>query len=264
MRRGHLQFHLEVLPTAERAADAAARRFVLVADNAIRARGECVVALSGGSTPQGMYRKLAGESWASSLDWSRIQVLWGDERCVRPDHEASNYRMAREALLDHVPIPPVNVHRIHGEDDPAGAAAAYERVLRHMLRTPSGPPRATPGRRIDLVLLGLGEDGHTASIFPGSIAVHEDPRWVRPAEPAGASTQRVTLTPLLINAAAEVAFLVVGTAKAAIVRHVLEGPRRPNEWPAQLIAPVAGQLRWFIDSDAAARLPDSSDGLTTG
>ena len=190
-----MEIHLEVLPTAALAAAAAARWFVLVAGNAIRARGECKVALAGGSTPRDMYQRLARAPLASSLDWSCIQVLWGDERCVPPDHEASNYRMVREALLDHVPIPPANVHRIHGEDDPARAAAAYERVLRRLLRTPSGPPRAIPGRRIDLVLLGLGEDGHTASLFPGSLAANDDPRWVRVGIQSVAPTQRVTSAP---------------------------------------------------------------------
>lgn len=253
-----MELHLEVRSTASLTIEAAARRLVLVAGRAIRARGECVIALSGGSTPRDMYRLLAGEPWVSSLDWARMQVLWGDERCVPPDHEASNYRMAREALLDHVPVPSANVHRIHGEDDPTPAAAAYEQLLRDILRTPSGPPRDTPGRRIDLVLLGLGEDGHTASLFPGDIAVSDDPRWVRAAYPAGARAARVTLTPVIINAAAEVMFLVLGTAKAAIVREVLERARRPQELPAQSIAPVAGQVRWFIDSDAAARLREGA------
>lgn len=259
-----MEFHPEVLPTAALAADAAARRFVLAAGGAIRARGEFVVVLSGGSTPRNMYTHLASATWASSLDWSRIQVLWGDERCVPPYHEASNYRMAREALLDHVPVSPANVHRIQGEDDPVRAAAAYERLLRDILRTPSGPPRDTPGTRIDLILLGLGEDGHTASLYPGSTTTNDDRRWVRAENLAGESMWRVTLTPVIINAAAEVAFLVVGAAKAAIVRDVLEGPRRPHPLPAQLIAPAAGKLRWFIDADAASGLtswprpPDST------
>jgi 6-phosphogluconolactonase len=244
-----------VLSTAVLAAEAAARRFVAMASEAIRSRGEFVVVLAGGSTPRSMYARLAAPPHVSSVDWSRVQVLWGDERCVPPDHEASNYRMACEALLDHVPIPEASVHRIHGEDDPADAAAVYERVIRRVLRTPSGPP---PAARIDLVLLGVGEDGHTASLFPGHAAAHDNPAWVRavyvPAS-AAVAAWRVTLTPVIINAAAEVAFLVSGAAKAPIVRQVLEGPRNgPLELPAQLIAPAAGRVRWFLDAAAAAGL----------
>src|SRR5207245_10024836 len=172
-------FDLEVLPTAALAAEAAARRFVAAANDAIRARGQFVVAVAGGSTPRSMDAQLAAEPEASGVNWSRVQVLWGDERCVPPDHAASNYRMAREALLDHVPIPAANVHRIRGEDDPATAATAYERVIRGVLRTPIGPPRGPPAARIDLVLRGLGVDGHTASLFPGAVAVDDSTPLVR-------------------------------------------------------------------------------------
>ncbi len=205
-------FDLEVLPTAALAAQAAARRFVAAAHDAIRSRGEFVVALSGGSTPLSMY------------------------------------------ALDHVPIPAANVHRIRGEGDPAEAATAYERVIRDVLRTPLGPPRDAPGARIDLVLLGLGEDAHTASLFPGTAALHDTPCWVRAQHVHGLSMWRITLTPVIINAAAEVAFLVSGVAKAAILQQVLEGPRRPHQLPAQLIAPTAGRVRWFVDAPAAAAL----------
>jgi 6-phosphogluconolactonase len=245
-------FELEVFPTASLVAEAAARRFVATANDAIRARGEFVVALSGGSTPRSMYARLAVEP--ANVNWSRVQVLWGDERCVPPDHPASNYRMAREALLDHVPIPAANVHRISGEDDPAKAATSYERVIRGVLRTPTGSPRDTPGARIDLVLLGLGEDGHTASLFPGAVALHDGQRWVTAEYVEAVSAWRVTLSPVIINAAAEVAFLVTGVAKAAILRQVLEGPRQPHRLPAQLIAPTAGRVRWFVDAPAAAAL----------
>jgi 6-phosphogluconolactonase len=247
-------FDLEVLPTAALVAEAAARRFVAAANDAIRARGEFVVALSGGSTPRSLYLRLAAESGGSNLDWSRIQVLWSDERCVPPDDAASNYRMARQTLLDHVPIPAANVHRIHGEDDPAAAAAAYERVLRSVLRRPTGPPCGTPATRIDLVLLGLGVDGHTASLFPGTAAVQDRRSWVRAEYVQAESAWRVTLTPVIINAAACVAFLVSGEAKADVVRKVLEGPRRPHELPAQRIAPADGRVVWFVDAPAAASL----------
>src|SRR6266550_6020103 len=158
---------LAVLPSA------AAGRFVAATADAISSRGQFIVALSGGSTPRDTYRQLATEALVSRVTWSRVQVLWGDERCVPPDHAESNYRMARETLLERVPVPAANVHRIHGEDDPATAAEVYEATMRALLHT--------PGARIDLVLLGLGDDGHTASLFPGSAAIQEQTRWVMAA-----------------------------------------------------------------------------------
>ena len=238
---------LAVLPSAAALADATAARFVAAAEDAIASRGQFIVALSGGSTPRDTYRQLATEALVSRVMWSRVQVLWGDERCVPPDHMESNYRMARDTLLDRVPVPAGNVHRILGEDAPTSAAEAYEATLRALLRTPAGA-------RIDLVLLGLGEDGHTASLFPGSAAVHEQTRWVMAARAPAASMWRITLTPAVINAAAEVLFLVSGGAKAAILRRVLEGPRRPQELPAQAIAPSNGRVRWCVDAAAAADL----------
>jgi 6-phosphogluconolactonase len=236
-----------VLPSAAALADAAAGRLVAAAQNAIASRGQFIVVLSGGSTPRDTYFLLGSEALVSKVRWSRVQVLWGDERCVPPHDVESNYRMTRETLLDRVPIPAANVHRIHGEDDPATAAEAYEATLRALLRTPAGA-------RIDLVLLGLGEDGHTASLFPGSAAVREQTRWVMAARAGATSMWRITLTPAVINAAAEVLFLVSGAAKAGILRRVLEGPRRPEELPAQAIAPTNGQVRWCVDEAAAAEL----------
>ncbi len=245
---------LAVLPSAAALADAAAGRFVAAAGDAIASRGQFIVALSGGSTPRGSYLRLGTEALVSKVMWSRVQVVWGDERCVPPHHVESNYRMARETLLDRVPLPAANVHRIHGEDDPAAAAGVYEATMRDLLRTPAGPPTATSGARIDLVLLGLGEDGHTASLFPGSAAAREQTRWVMAAHATAASMWRITLTPAVINAAAEVLFLVSGGAKAGILRRVLEGPRRPEELPAQAIAPSNGRVRWCVDAAAAADL----------
>ena len=247
-----------VLPTAEALAEAAAQRFAQAACDAVQTRGEFVVALSGGNTPRSLYARLAAPPYATAVPWSEVAVLWGDERCVPPDEAASNYRMAREALLDHVPIPAAHVHRIRGEDDPVAAARAYEQTLRSALRTPNGPPRDAPGARIDLVLLGLGDDGHTASLFPGGPALTNGEPWVVAHYVAAVSQWRVTLTPVIINAAAEVLFLVSGGSKAAIVRRVLEGPLRPHELPAQLIAPAAGRVRWLLDADAARDLEGQS------
>ena len=235
-----------VLPSAAALAEAAARRFVAAARDAIDSHGQFVVALSGGSTPRDTYRRLGTDALVSGVMWSRVQVLWGDERCVPPDHAESNYRMARETLLERVPVPAANVHRIHGEDDPATAAEVYEATMRALLHT--------PGARIDLVLLGLGDDGHTASLFPGSAAIQEQTRWVMAAHAPAASMWRVTLTPAVINAAAEVLFLVSGGGKAGILRRVLEGPRRLQELPAQAIAPSNGRLGWCVDTAAAAEL----------
>src|SRR2546425_9946571 len=216
-------FDLEVLATAVLAAKAAARRFVAAANDAIRSRGTFVVALSGGSPPRSMYARLAAEPDASGVNWSRVQVLWGDERCVPPDHAASNYRMAREVLLDHVSIPAANVHRIRGEDDPGEAATVYERVIRGVLRTPLGPPRDAPGARIDLVLLGLGEDGHTASLFPGPVAVHDSPCWVRAEYVQAVSAWRGTPTPLTLHAGGAGALFVSGGPKGP---HLAGGGRK--------------------------------------
>jgi 6-phosphogluconolactonase len=234
-----------VLPTAEALAEDAAQRFARAASDAVQAHGEFVVALSGGTTPQSLYARLAAPPYVSGVPWSVVQVLWSDERCVPPDQAASNYRMAREVLLDHVPIRAEHVHRIHGEDDAVVAAKSYERTLRTVLR----------GARIDLVLLGLGGDGHTASLFPGAnVDVGDGESWVVARYHVPSASWRVTLTPVLINASAEVMFLVSGEAKAAIVHRVLEGPRRPQELPAQRIAPTSGHVLWLLDAAAARDL----------
>src|SRR5258705_9633015 len=236
-----------VLPTAAALADAAAGRFITAARDALALGGQFLGAPAGGSTPRDTYLRLGTEALVSRVMWSRVQVLWGDERCVPPDHIESNYRMARETLLDRVPIPAANVHRIHGEDDPATAAEVYEATLRALLRTPAGA-------RIDLVLLGLGEDGHTASLFPGNAAVHERTRWVMAARASAASVWRITLTPAGINAAAEILFLVSGGANAGILARLLERPRRPQALPAQAIAPSNARVRSCVHAAAAADL----------
>ncbi len=249
---------VDVLSNGAALATAAAERFVTAAEHSIDARGEFVVALSGGSTPRRTYELLALEPFVSRVNWTRVHVLWGDERCVPPSDADSNYRMARESLLDHVPIPATNVHRIHGEDDPIVAAASYEATLRALFRTSNGPPASAPGKNIDLALLGLGDDGHTASIFPESAAVDEQSRWVMAEYVPAVSMWRVTLTVPILNAAAELLFLVAGGEKAAVLQRVLEGPHRPRVLPAQLIAPTHGRVHWLVDIAAAAQLGKGS------
>src|SRR5213076_751579 len=190
---------VEVVRDRRALMEAGAAAFVAAARAAIGGHGRFVTALSGGSTPRALFELLATERFASSVDWGRIHVCWGDERAVPPDAEASNYRMAREALLDHVPIPASQVHRIRGEEPPLIAAAAYERTLRTLFATPVGPPRPVPGARFDPVL-------H---------AVREAERWVVAESVAEVAMWRITLTPVVLNAAAEVVFLVSGADKAA-------------------------------------------------
>jgi 6-phosphogluconolactonase len=250
--------NVEVLPNADALADAAAERFALVAERAIGESGRCVVALSGSSTPRRTYERLAREPMVSRIQWSAVHVIWGDERCVAPGDADSNYRMACEALLEHVPVPAANIHRIHGEDDPVEAAASYEKELRMLLRTPTGAPSSVPGRRIDLALLGLGDNGHTASLFPESAAANEQVRWVMAESVDASPSWRITLTAPVLNAAAELLFLVSGQEKATVLSRVLDGPRRPHELPAQLIAPSHGRLHWLVDTAAAAELGRSS------
>lgn len=239
---------LQVCPDAAALADAAAELWVSRAAAAIAARGRFAVALSGGATPRATYVLLATAAWADRVDWPYVHVFWGDERCVPPDHPESNYRLAREALLDHVPLRATNVHRIRTERDPREAAADYEQTLRDFFGPVCGP-------RFDLVLLGMGTDGHTASLFPGTAAVHEQERWVVAHCVPQLAAWRVTLTPVALNAAAQVAFLVSGAEKAAPLGHVLSGPYQPDVWPAQVVRPSDGQLLWLVDAAAVARWP---------
>ncbi|MEP7065744.1 MAG: 6-phosphogluconolactonase [Gemmatimonadota bacterium] len=249
---------VEILADTNALADAAAELFADSAERAIAASGRFVVALSGGSTPRRAYERLARAPFATRIPWTAVHVIWGDERCVAPTDADSNYRMAFEALLAHVPLPPSNVHRMHGEDDPTRAAASYETELRTLLHTPAGSPSTEPGQRIDLALLGLGDNGHTASIFPESDATRETVRWAMAESVDASPSYRITLTAPLLNAAAEVLFLVSGKTKTEMLTRVLDGPRRPGELPAQLIAPTNGRLRWLVDVAAAARLQRSS------
>ena len=225
-----------------------AERVVARASDCVARRGRFLFCLAGGATPKPLYELLASAPFARRIGWSRVQVFWGDERCVPPDNPESNYRMAREALLDHVPLPPTNIHRIRGEDEPSEAAAAYEELLGDFF----GPPETSAMTSFDLVILGMGADGHTASLFPGSAAAQETRRWVVATRGPQPESWRVSLTPVLLNAADDVTFLVSGANKAERLKDVLEGA--PDLLPAQLIRPTPGTLHWMIDEAAATRL----------
>lgn len=224
----------------EELAGAAAREFTDRAAEAIEERGRFAVVLAGGSTPKAMYGILARD-YANSLDWSKVHVFFGDERTVAPDHEDSNYRMAREALLDHVRVG--SVHRMRCELTPDEAAAAYEEQLREFF---GGIPQ------FDLILLGIGGDGHTASLFPETPALEVQDRWVVANPVPKLDTTRVTLTVPVINAAQSVVFLVAGEDKAEALKEILEGDADPREYPATLVRPPTGP-DWMLDH-AAARL----------
>lgn len=238
---------LKVFPDHQRFVTGAADLIVDLGARAIAERGRFFLALSGGGTPKPVYARLAGTNYSDRLDWRKVHILFGDERCVPPDDPRSNYRMVREAWLDRAPIPAQNIHRIRGEDDPAGEAPRYERELARLVGSDRPPA-------LDLILLGMGDDGHTASLFPATAALRETVRWVVAQVVEGMSAWRVTFTAPLINAARCVAFLVEGAGKAEMLRNVLEGPYQPDEWPAQLIQPVSGELHWLADATAAARL----------
>lgn len=235
----------------------AAGRFSQLAGEAIAQRGAFCVALSGGSTPRSMYQILAKPTFARGIEWSKVHVFWGDERCVGPSALESNFRMASEALLEKIAIPVENVHRIRAELDPKEAAKAYEGVLTSM---PEVLPLVNEKRsgleapRFDLFLLGMGEDGHTASLFPGSEAIHEERRLVKANWVETLSTWRVTQTALAINAAKEIMFLIAGNNKACRLKEVLENPKQPDLLPAQIVDPWDGTLTWIVDQEAAAQL----------
>jgi 6-phosphogluconolactonase len=219
---------------------------VQVALEAAAARGRFSLALSGGDTPRRTYEILGRPQFREQAPWDRTHVFWGDERCVPLTDPRSNARMAKEAWLDRVPIPREQVHPMECADSPEAAAARYEDLLKDFF----GPGPAS----LDLVLLGLGEDGHTASLFPGTPAVRELARWVAPVYVAEPGLHRLTLTAPFINQAGVVVFLAAGTAKAGVLRAVLNGPPAPERLPAQLIRPASGKILWLLDRKAAAGL----------
>ncbi len=241
---------IEVLPDAEALALRAADVFAMAAQAAAAARGRFAAALSGGETPRALYRLLARQQFAQKVPWRRVHLYWGDERCVPPDDPASNYAMAHDAFIKHVPIAPANVHRMEGERDPEAAALAYENELRALakLERPAGDVPV-----FDLVLLGLGRDGHTASLFPHSPALDEEERFCVATEAPDGSA-RLTITLPVINSARRVLVLANGSAKAGMVAEVFAGFRLPTAVPAQAVAPVKGQLLWLLDEAAAAEL----------
>ena len=222
----------------------AAGRIVEAAGEAIAARGGFSIALSGGSTPKPVYESLAREPYRSRINWDKVEIYFGDERCVPPESDQSNYRMANEALLSKVPLPAGNVYRIRGEIDPKQAAIEYGQLLKQKFGDGG----------LDLALLGMGPDGHTASLFPCTTALHETHHRCVPNYVDKFKSWRVTLTAPFLNRSRAVMFLVAGADKAQRIAEVLNGPKDPERLPIQLISPTSGQVTWLLDTAAAGAL----------
>jgi 6-phosphogluconolactonase len=242
---------IRVLADAEAVSRAAAEEFVRLAKAAVAARGQFTVALSGGSTPKRLYQLLAEAPFRDQVAWDKVAFFWGDERSVPPDHNDSNYHMAFEAMLRKLPVAAEHIHRMEAErSDRDVAARDYESALARVFKSaPGGEPPA-----FDLILLGMGPDGHTASLFPHTAAVKERSRWVVVNYVPKFSTDRVTFTAAVLNRAREVLFLIAGADKAAPLHQVLEGPANSDEYPSQLVKPSPGDLVFFLDRTAATKL----------
>jgi 6-phosphogluconolactonase len=250
-----------VLPTPEATARAAAQLFTDAAVKAAAGRGIARIAISGGTTPKAMFALLASpaEPYLKQVPWDKLELYWVDERCVPPDDAESNYRMTKEALLSKVPLAAERVHRMEGELQPEVAAARYEAVIRNTFRLEGAE---TP--TFDLVLLGMGDDGHTASLFPHTDALNEMSHIVVPNHVPQKDTWRITLTWPVINQGREVAFLIEGSGKAQVLHDVFLGPYQPETYPSQIIRPASGRLTLLLDAAAAAKLPAPANSDSAG
>ena len=250
-----------VLATPEATARAGAQLFTDAAVKAAAAHGVARIAISGGTTPKTMFALLASpaEPFLKQVPWDKLELYWVDERCVPPDNAESNYRMTKEAMLSKVPLPAERVHRMEGELEPEVAAARYEAVIRNSFRLEGAE---TP--TFDLVLLGMGDDGHTASLFPHTDALNEMSHIVVPNHVPQKDTWRITLTWPVIDQGREVAFLIEGPGKAQVLHDVFLGPYQPETHPSQLIRPASGKLLLLLDAAAAAKLPVPGNSDSTG
>ena len=237
---------IRIFENSEETALAAVKTILTLYQETIAVRERFSLVLSGGSTPKRLYQLLAEPEISGQIDWRQVHFFWGDERCVPPAHEQSNYRMVCEALLDHINVPEENINRMCTELTPSKTAAVYEGVLKDYFqdRKPA----------FDLVLLGMGPDGHTASLFPGTPAVHENKHWTAAQFIDKLKSWRLTLTPVILNQAVNTVFLVNGSEKAQSLMEVIKGGFNPDRLPSQIIRPQDGRLTWFVDKAAAALL----------
>lgn len=243
-----MNYKIRIFKDLESLSRDAATLFVEQAAKAVEERGQFLTALNGGSTPTRLFQLLATD-YREKVNWSKVHIFWGDERCVPPDDPGSSYGQARDTLLSRVPVLDSNIHRIKGELDPEEASREYSLALSRFASHPHTFPR------FDLVYLGMGEDGHTASLFPGSRVDVAEPTLPVTAHYQDRPANRVTLTQLVFNQARMVAFMAVGDKKAVTLAEVLSSRYNPDLYPAQRIEPKDGKLIWLVDEDAADRLP---------
>jgi len=240
--------YVATYPDSDTLSHQAAQFTIRIAAESIVTHGRFMIALAGGSTPKKLYTLLASEPYRSQVDWALLEVFWSDERCVPPDDSESNFRMAQETLLSKVPIPASQIHRMPADQpDREAASQAYVTGMRHTFGTGGIPS-------FDLIQLGMGPEGHTASLFPHQPSLHERERLVLPVTTPKPPPDRLTFTPPLLNAARHVLFLVTGSEKADAVHAVLEGEYNPDEYPAQIVRPTAGEVTWMLDTAAAGKL----------
>jgi 6-phosphogluconolactonase len=243
------QNKINIIQTTEALAKAAADKMLGISQQAIERNGRFVIALSGGSTPERLFKLLAKPPYLNQITWDKTFVFWGDERFVPSDDHRNNSNRAKSLLLNHVPIPAINIHPIPVDLKPEESAKEYEKTIKKLF------DKESPC--FDLIFLGLGEDGHTASLFPGTDVVFENKKLVKEVYVEEQSMYRITMTPALINQAHNIVFLVEGEKKAKILKTILTEPRQTNKFPAQIIQPEKGNLYWFLDKKAAALLPDN-------
>ena len=244
---------IAIYPDSDTLSRDAAQYIVRLANEAVVSHGRFTIALSGGTTPRKLYGMLGDEPYRSQIDWALVDIFWSDERCVPPDSEDSNYLLAQQVLLNKIPIPAAHIHRMPADaPDRDAASQAYTDEMRRVFAT-NGIPS------FDLIQLGMGPEGHTASLFPHQASLHEQQRLVMPVSVPKPPPPRLTFTPPILNAAHNVLFLVTGSDKADAVQAVLEGAYNPDEYPAQIVRPTHGEVVWMLDTKAASALKNNGE-----
>lgn len=237
---------LEIYNSSEELADGLATWLCNLVQSTLQNQEYFTLVLSGGGTPKLLFRKLASEKYIDKINWKRVHIFWGDERAVPFGDERNNAKMAFDYLLDAINIPAAQIHKIRTDIEPIFSAKEYDKILHTYFDNTR--------KSFDLVLLGVGDDGHTLSVFPGSAILEKQSAWVESVYNEKQQMYRITLTPEIVNRAANIAFMVNGESKSAILKRIIEGPYEPDTLPAQTIKPENGQLYWFLDKEAAKDL----------